>query len=376
MNLSSDSSDEEEGFDDWARVNLRESRAATSKEKMKVTSDDDDDSCLYYGGDNGKRLGTNTVAFFSPEDINCYDSEVADPSNDDDDDDAVDWEDAIEEHDGAGDGQEGPSKLAADNDHDNCNDTKQSSFNATVSHLKPVTIDWDDREGDNHEQSNHRKKKKNRIRRSYRYESLPPNLKRLLLDLERTHLLSLTSHAMYVSKSCSDHELLHLSHSLALPEQYFLIMTTSKWMDDNLLGRETSTSFPANTIAPTYKQLVEFCNWYFDLINSIAGRRRNVLPANHTAGAPTTNRRQRNRRRVPPTGARRKGRQSTAYLVVQDHSEIASSFADDTIVDRTRQFCKHLSRAFDEDPQLRRVDNELVTWNDTNKVVTLVSMAR
>ena len=376
MNLSSDDESEEEGFDGWANVNLRES-ITTSNRNCEDDSDEDGDSFVDYGEDGCKQQAAATVAFFGQEDEN---------KNHDDgeeEEEGIDWEDAVDDSDHGGE-EEGDSKLAADNDIEG--DKKRKHSNATLSSLKPVSFDWNKKE--NNKKSN---KKKNWSRKKYRYETLPLSIRSLLSDLERTHLLSLTSHAMYVSRSCSDEELLHLSHSLALPEQYFMMMTTQNKMNTPIDEVEESIgcskSERTNTFfAPTYSDLLHFCTWYFDLVNKIKERRREALRANYAAGAPANNprpRRRNNKRQMASSTHSNGKKKPSAASVASDKKEVDCNMpsvgGEGTLTDRTRQFCTYLSCTFDEEPQLLQEENEncaLYDWNDLDKVMLLVSMAR
>lgn len=300
------SSDEEDGFDDWANVDLQASlKPTTTTHVSKPQHDDTDDDSE---SDNEKEKGIATVAFFEGDEGN-------DDEEEEDDDDEIGWEDADEDDDAPHETTESAdSKLAA---------------NAVSVPLKPVTVDWTK---DSNQNKKKKAPKKLKARRSYRFDHLPPDMQVFLANLEKTHLLSLTSHAVHVSQFCSRDEVLHVAHSL-IPEP---------WLTDD-----------SSCAAPTITELRDFCNWFFDLVNHTEQRRRETRWANRRAGAPRR-------------GKKRKGSNTNA----------TTQFKDDSIRYRTLDYCSYLSRTHDDDPQLLGEDSQYASWTNPDKVQLLVSMAR
>jgi hypothetical protein len=294
------SSDEEDGFDDWANVDLQASlKPTTTTHASKPQHDDTDDS----ESDNEKEKGIATVAFFE--------------GDEEEEGDEIDWEDADEDDDAPHEETtaSADSKLAA---------------NAVPVPLKPVTVDWTK---DVNQNKKKKAIKKLKARRSYRFDHLPPDMQVFLANLEKTHLLSLTSHAVHVSQFCSRDEVLHVAHSL-IPEP---------WLADD-----------STCAAPTITELRDFCNWFFDLVNHTEQRRRETQWANRRAGAPRR-------------GKKRKGSNTNATT---------TQWKDDSIRYRTLEYCSYLSRTHDENPQLLGENSQNTSWTNLDKVQLLVSMAR
>jgi hypothetical protein len=301
------SSDEEEGFEDWT--------AGQSRANLQSKNDGDDSSSEEEEEENNK--GTTAVAFgFGGKDT----------EEDYDDDDEVNWEDAEDNDEGNNDDNEEPvedSKLATD---------------PLLAALKPVTVDWNQKSQAN--DKNKSKRSKNKSRKMYRFDHLPPDLQAFLASLQKTHLLSLTSHALFVSNACSDDELLHLAHSL-IPEQWTL----------------SSEMNQTRAAVPTELEVRTFCTWFFDVVNHTEERRRRTRQANRRAGAP----RGRNQH------SKRKSKGSVP-LVMDDHS----------IPDRLIKYCSYLSRTNNDDQQPLEDDDATLhfQWASHDKTQLLVTMAR
>jgi hypothetical protein len=304
------SSDEEGGFDNWANVDLQASLKPMTTTHLSKPQHDDTDDDSESDSDIEKEKGIATVAFFEE-----------DEDDSDEDDDGIDWEDA-DEDDGA------PHEMTESAD-------SKLAANAASVPLKPVTVDWTK----NSNQNKKKKAKKLKARRSYRFEHLPPDMQVFLANLEKTHLLSLTSHALHVSQFCSRDEVLHVVHSL-IPET---------WLADD----------SSCAVAPTITELRDFCNWFFDLVNHTEQRRRQTQWANRRAGAPARR------------GKKRKGSNNT-----NTNTNAATQLMDGSIRYHTLQYCSYLSRTHDEDPQLLGEDSQYTSWTNPDKVQLLVSMAR
>jgi hypothetical protein len=317
------SSDEENGFDDWANVNLSESLTTTTtttanknlfRTKDDDDDDDDDDDSSSEDDDDTPKNNTITTVAFLPD----HALEENGDDDDDDDDDEVDWEDAAEE-DGDNDGD---TKPPADQKHHT---------------LRPVTLDWTERP--NKKDSQSKKGKSKRVaRKRYRFEQLPLDLQGFLSNLEKVHLLALTSHAMYASKHCSEDQSLHLAHSL-IPQA---------WMT-------TSSADQHPPAAPTEDDLSNFCNFFFALVNHHHRRRQQAWHTNGGGGGGMPRRRGR-------TGKRKK----------ETHEEAQAKGG--TIHYRTEQYCSYLSSR--EQDESRPNKGDTPDFNAYDKVQLFLSMVR
>lgn len=207
------SSGEEEGFDDWTGGTQEQAESSPVARHSTNRSDASDTD-----GENPSRgKGHMTVAFFSEESENDQDGEEE-----------IDWEDG---HDGEqmAEAVRGNEKLAADN----INEIQ----------LKPVTLDWSESFSKKKKATNKRKRV---ARRSYRFEHLPWDLQRFLSNLQKSHLLCLTGHAIRSSEYCSEEGGVYLAHSL-IP---------LAWMSDNHKKKQ----------APTEDDLANFCHFFFTLV--------------------------------------------------------------------------------------------------------------
>jgi hypothetical protein len=287
------SSDEEGGFDDWTGRELQE------ESSLLQTNDDDD-------GDNdsdtddedpSEKKGLMTVAFFSEEPAH---------EQNDDEEEEIDWEDGHdgEQMDEAGNSV-GNEKLAADKVHQ--------------MQLKPVTLDWNESSSQKKKKTNKRKRV---ARRSYRFEHLPWDLQRFLTNLQKSHLLCLTGHAIRASGYCSEEDILHLSHSL-IP---------LAWMSDKHEKKQ----------APTVEDLGHFCHFFFSLV------------------------------RRPPTNGRYAKRSSKMSPHKNDgHTDNINA---ETIQYRTQEYCSHLAATMGEHQRQSQSKNS--NFNCYDKVHLLLSMAR
>ena len=224
--------------------------------------------------------------------------------SDDEDEDEVDWEDA----DSVGSDELLDAKLPANNTH-------QAP--------KPVTIDMN---APQQTSADTKKKKKRSGRRIYRFHSLPPHLQSLLLDIQHSHLLTLSSRAIQISQCCSNSEVLHVAYSL-VPNQN-----------------------GSNDQVPTQAEVREFVSWYTSLVNQVTQRRRRIRAANEAAGAPTM-------------------RQSKKRKVSLDENRLASIQPD-----RLLEVSSYLSPTNEEHHHLLMQDP--MELSNQDKVQLLVAMAR
>ena len=327
------SSDEEDGFDDWANTHsLTNSapapRAGDDGSSSSSSDDEGDDSPSH--GIAGMAFGR--VAFGGgAEDDNV------------DDDESIGWEDAEEEavggHQDMGD-DSSERKSAAD-------ETPPSD--SAAASLRPVTVDINIGQSKGKKDDTRTKNsKKKRARRRYRFDHLPRDMQRFLSNVEKSHLLSMSAHAQHLSRHCSSPDLLHIANSLIDP-YYFLISQEH--------GR----------IAPTFSELTEFCQWYFDLVHRTEQRRREATMANRRAGA------------APPA----RSRQTAKRKLNGKHGPSSNKVDSDPMPSdlgslqqlRTVEYCSYLSRRHDEDPQL--MDPQInKRWPDYDRVFLFIAMAR
>lgn len=222
--------------------------------------------------------------------------------DDNDDEDEIDWEDAEDDQDA---------------DDDEMQDRKMPA--------KPVTIDMNPTKAAS---PTKKKNKKRKARRSYRFHSLPPHLQSLLVHIQQSHLLALTSRAVMLSRCCSDLELLHVAHSL------------------------DSTPEPNDNAVPTEVEVREFVSWYADFVNNVARRRRIIREANEAAGAPAM---RRSKKRKAPS------------LDVDCLGSITPG--------RLLEIACFLSPTHDDHPPIDGEDDD-VELSNQDKVQLLVAMAR
>ena len=124
----------------------------------------------------------------APDAAAIRDTPAKDSSSEDDD--SVDWEDAGD------DGEDGKPAAKA---------------KGTTNLPQAVQIDLSRKEEDPADKKPARKRKR---RNKFRIQSLPRDMQEFLWNLTRSHLLSLTSSAVFVSKQCSEEDVLALAHSL------------------------------------------------------------------------------------------------------------------------------------------------------------------
>lgn len=283
------SSDEENDFDDWAAANAQPfgsagtasvsvpsvatamtentARVSDNADETSSSSSDEDD----WGSSKPPAQPFTGIAFSSESN----DFKMDGDSDDNEDEDEVDWEDAGEII----------QKLAAD----------ANTAAAPTQQLKPVSFEIHGSEHDENrsEEKNEKQSSKRIARKRYRYEQLTTDLQYLLSNLEKAHLLSLTSHTIFVSGRCSSDESLHFAHSL-IP----------------LAWVKTQSS------APTRADLSHFCNFFFHLVH------QNLHQTAETIA------------RMP---RRRRGRKGTTQ---SSHKDIGNG--NYTVNCRTKEFCRHL----------------------------------
>jgi Rad4 beta-hairpin domain 1/Rad4 beta-hairpin domain 2/Rad4 transglutaminase-like domain len=227
------------------------------------------------------------------------------------DDDDIDWEDA-----------------------DNDDDHEEENSKLSDRPLRPVTITIEQ----DKERSQIGRKGRKRNRKVYRNATLSSDLRDLLNDIHKTHLLALTSRAVLLSKTCSNSNVFHLVQSL-MPLQ-----------------------FESDTNLPSLKQVKNICLWYFDFVNRVEQRRRIKIESNAAAGASMRGRRW-------SKGCGSKSLQSSHAappITTLGHGDITPL--------TMMQLCAYLSSINDENPQLT-IDAIPITTN-IDKVQLLVALFR
>jgi len=191
-----------------------------------------------------------------------------------DDDDGIDWEDAED------DGEVGDDLSAkADGAAAASASTKVSASAAAASSSKrkmptqgiiidfgsagadEKKVDGDD-DGDGEKAAKRRRKK---IRKLNKIQGLPPHMVLLVQSIHRSHMLCLSSRAVFISSLCSDDELLNLAHSL---------------LPTDLVGN------PMDPILPSEDTVRSVLAWFFELVNDVELRRRRIREENAAMGAP------------------------------------------------------------------------------------------
>ena len=321
------SSDEEDGFDDWSKVDLYASSgqqqgggipattAAAGRNKNDADHSSDDDDAF----NNRKRNHASGVAFHYEDD--------KEEGDDDDEEEEIDWEDAGGE-DEVEEGKDAPSsELATDNN---------GGGSGVARLLQPVTLDL------NKSTDEKKKKKSSTTKRKlkYRYEQLAPHLQSFLLQLERTHLLGSTSHILYASKYCSNELVQNVAHSLIPPAW----MTTTS---PSPHGSDEGTLEGPAASAPTEEDLSNFCHFYFSLTNS------NSNNDNYQSRGQYNNRRRQGgggrataRKLIDGRGRRRRRNREDDDDEEEDNVDIhtSASYSTDTLKYRTLEYCRHLAQ--------------------------------
>ena len=314
------SSDEEEGFDDWATVNLRESLTSGSITGTCHSNHHPTDRTVHGGEEESKsddeeqeeaKPGISTIAFFSDDE----EEEEGEEGED------VNWEDAEDDSDNSRKGVDSSddAKLTADK---------------LVASLKPVTIDFrpnDERKGKKKTDSG-----KKRSRKTYRFDHLPIHMQQFISQLEKAHLLCFTSHALLISKQCSEEETLHVAHSL-LP---------SPWLNENF------------TLGPTEQELRNFCHWFFDFVNRTEYRRRQSYSMNHRPGI--------SRKRA----RRNNGKRFRKEEDDDDEGNATTPIRGSQSQAKTIDYCSYLASTNDERPE------RTVSWSNRDKVQLLITIVR
>jgi xeroderma pigmentosum group C-complementing protein len=278
--------------------------------------------------------------------------------------------------------------------------------------LRPVTILMGPKSRSNNAQDeeNTKKKKKKRAalrtRRVLRHDALSKNLQSLLCNLHRTHLLTLTSHACFVSRVCSNQDVMAMAHSIIPCDIMITRLTAAEKRQNSAAATATATAAAVGTARassanddntqqhapimadPTMNELKSFCQFYFDLVHRVNYRLQARRVANVAAGAPRyhnhTTRPTRSRRRLPQQNSGNidnKAASSIVRLLSVLGSE-SSTFLAECPEKRLQDYASFLAYSTrGDDPQLNEMnmnnnDNKNQNWTPLDQNQLFISMTR
>ena len=294
--LSSD--EEEEDLEEWNRREHREETAAAA-----------------------------LAAVAMPQGLeNDFDKPLPSDS-DDDDDESIEWEDAEEEE------EDDDDDANHDQSPDEEEEDRKPAAVATPT-LQPVTVHL----GRDDLQDKEPPRKKRKVRRKFRHDSLPRHLQQLLRNLHRTHLLTLTSQALRLSELTDD----VLAVALSLGPDEIFSSTVNQYSNGSV------------TTIPSLKELQSFCDWYFDLTHQAHLRRQARIRANRRAGAPVVR--------------RARGRQQATTAAIAPVTDLAN------IPERLQAYAAYLANSVADDPQYH--DDKIVATNNLIQNLLLLAMVR
>ena len=112
---------------------------------------------------------------------------------------------------------------------------------------------------DDEQTKNGKKRKRIPARKVFRYNDLPHHLQHFLSQVRKTHMLCLTSHAIFASRYASNEDELHVAHSLIPPA--WVMPTKSR-------NTNTANEKLTSVLAPTVQDLNHFVNWFLDFTSN------------------------------------------------------------------------------------------------------------
>jgi len=234
------------------------------------------------------------------------------------------------------------------------NDDASAVANASKTSLQPVTVDFN-----TNEEEPVRKKQKTKSRKRFRVDTLPHDLRSLLQNLHRAHLLSLTSRAFHISEQAKDPQLLAVGLSI---------------LPDNLHHRLTH-SLPdgEDFVIPSLAEVKRLCHdWYFPLIQQAQMRRQARFRQNRAAGAPIY--RQRRSRRSKNQRSRQGKSVAGKEMEPPDLSTLPP--ASNAMPMRLLDYAQYLSHSVSDDPRFGEELPELdkTRWNALDHNQLLLSV--
>ncbi len=296
----------------------------------------------------------------------------------------VDWEDASVEDENEDEDEDGGCNV-----NENSSDSLPATKRGRKYPTRGVTIHFGGEEnrsvdangsGDSKKlasKSNSNTKTKGKRKRIRKIKNLSSNVRALLEELQRAHILSSIGRSIFHSSllgSIDDEDIWSTAYSL-IPLD-FLDETTCTNSNSNLQR------------LPTYTQVQQFSNWFFDLVNHIDERRWRIHRSNVAAGAPTA--RRSSRRRGGPKGSARSngGTPSTKTISSMKHLSagmkgddnqapgVHSSSIASAIKCHLVRICSYLSMTDDDHPDPNVEPNEGPSVSPLDKVLLFVCMAR
>ncbi len=236
-------------------------------------------------------------------------------------------------------------------------------------------------------------KQKRKRKRMRKIKNLSSNVRALLEELQRAHILSSIGRSIFHSSllgSIDDEDIWSIAYSL-IPLEF---------LDDTDTYRTSSTrtsNSNSNSKLPTYTQLHQFCKWFFDFVNHVDERRWRIHRSNVAAGAPTSRRSSRRRGGSKSSGS---GSGSTPYDCHGNHSTTTSNTSsanhsgvgrkvdndkgieanpltiESAIKCHLIRICSYLSTTYDDHPDLDVEPNERPSISPLDKVLLFACMAR
>lgn len=319
-------SDEEDNCDDRSIT-----QTSTKDNNNELDTDDD------------RKPSATTTSDFSVTKLSKIHDSVDNDSMDSDCVTFVNWDEQSESECGSVDWED-----AADG-----NEMQHSSATATKDELAPsaITVDLNDNgDATRSAESKVSKKGKKRMKHIYRSRSLPDALNSIIYNLHRSHVLALTSHAVYASS-------LSIIFPVIKALSYSLIPL-------DLVHHNFGSISSYKQSFPSTSQLTSFMNWFFDLIHNAEKRINNRLRRNRLAGAPARKRNKRQR------STSKKGNTDEKLF---DTSNTQNDI-DSSVAGRILRYIEYLSNSLSEDVQL--LDSIKPDFQSFDCCLVLISMAR
>ena len=383
FNLSSDdddgSSDDEKGnfvseqinkntADYGAKITDKDhddgSSAASDDSEEKDPNDDEDNDNYYdYDDDNDNDNGCNKPDSAMEDSSFAFPSDFDDPTStatktggdiaDNEDDDEIDWEDA------AGDeGYVTPRSFAP----------------------KAVTLDMgnkntendDGTKPNNEKNQNQATKRKRRImsRSIFQHNKLNnPRLKHLLTSLNKSSLLSWTSHANSVSRYVSNDESLGLALSL-IPTAWLNNNGDNDENNDN--GTKASSSLVA---VPTFDDVGHFIRWFANYVGCSSSSSSTTTAVAATAVFVTPTGKRTRAKKLASSSSSSSSASGNKQTNWNKYSKQEHSTSTTTVHYRLSNYCFYLaSRNLQQNNNIAY--NNKLSYNEYDKIILFLAMAR
>ena len=211
-------------------------------------SEDDDE----YKSDNENNEKREFRDFFLNENRSVsVDLEDIDPNDDDDDNDNIDWEDG---------------SIHDDNEESYLDNRKSVTELPSNDALKEVEVNLEEE----NPASNQSKTKRKRKRSVNIFKHVSQETSQLVLNIHRSHMLSLVANCVFHSGLAMEERLKHVCLSI-IPEEYFNVK----------YGDQSSSYFP------TIEQLKNVFEWFVELVHGLEIRRRQLANDDATSNRPS-----------------------------------------------------------------------------------------